>query len=39
MIDNLELLRKEVDPEEEEEVILVLMDQIGGWCHKDLRIF
>lgn len=39
MIDNLELLRKEVDSEEEEDLILVLMDQIGGCCHSDLRIF
>lgn len=39
MLDNLELLRKEVDSEEEEDLILVLMDQVGGWCHSDLRIF
>ncbi len=39
MVDNLELLRKEVDSEEEEDLILVLMDQIGGCCHSDLRIF
>ena len=39
MLDNLELLRKEVDSEEEEDLILELMDQIGGCCHSDLRIF
>ena len=36
---SMELLRKEVDSEEKEDLILVLMDQIGGWCHSDLRIF
>ena len=39
MLNSLEALRKKVGREEEEDVILVLMDQIGGWCHKDLRIF
>lgn len=39
MIENLEALRKEVDSEEKEDIILVLMDQVGGWCHRDLRIF
>ena len=39
MLDNLERLRKKVSTEEEEDVILELMDQIGGCCHSDLRIF
>ena len=34
-----EILQGLAHKEEEEDLILVLMDQVGGWCHSDLRIF
>lgn len=39
MLENLEGIRSICDSEEDEDMILDLMDFVGGWCSPHMRIF
>lgn len=39
MMEKLERIRSRCDSENEEDMILDLMDFVGGWCSPHMRIF